>query len=220
MHTTKIFLFLFLSFNLFAYPQISATVKEKRLYPMGKKVYEKLCQTIIKPKNYKSYEQMQVSIKTHKMCKQMREEHFEALSLYLWDIKRVGNPTTQEEKILITKKEKCPICGMYVYKYPKWTTQIFYDENHFSFDGVKDMMKYYFNNKEGIVKILVRDYYTQKVINARDAFYVIGSDVYGPMGNELISFSDEESAKVFYLDHRAQKVLHFQEISDELVDSL
>ena len=213
------FLLFFFTLNLLAYPDTSQVVKEKRIYPMGKKVYEKLCQSI-EPKQYKSYAKMQEAIRTNKMCKKMREEHFEALSLYLWDLKRAPQQKIHEHEISITKKEKCPICGMYVYKYPKWATQIFYDDTHYSFDGVKDMLKYYFTHEEGVSKILVRDYYTQKVIEARAAFFVVGSDIYGPMGNELIVFSDEESAKVFYFDHRAKSILAFKEITFDLVDSL
>ena len=219
MHLLKIFTLFFFSFNLFAYPQISSAVKEKRLYPMGQKVYTKLCKTI-NAKQYKSYEEMQENISSNHLCKKMKDEHFQALSLYLWDTQRVETKAHKEEHIHITKEDKCPVCGMYVYKYPKWATQIFYVNKHYSFDGVKDMMKYYFSHQKNIQRILVRDYYTQKVIDAKTAFFVIGSDIYGPMGNELIAFSDEESAKIFYFDHRAKKILRFDEIDAELVDSL
>ena len=37
---------------------------------------------------------------------------------------------------------------MFVYKYPRWVAQIHIDnKTHLSFDGVKDMMKYYFEPK-------------------------------------------------------------------------
>ena len=95
---------------------------------------------------------------------------------------------------------------MFTYKYPKWAAQIFYKhgdhEHHYSFDGVKDMMKFYFDpmewgkyemaKKESISKILVTDYYSQKAIDAKVSYFVIGSDVYGPMGNELIPFIIEK----------------------------
>jgi nitrous oxide reductase accessory protein NosL len=219
MNVIKIIIPFFLAFNLFAYPEISTAVKEKKIYPMGERVYKKLCKTI-SVKEYASYENMQDAIKKQKLCKKMQKRHFEALSLYLWDKKRETITQVKAKTIQVDKDEKCPVCGMYVYKYPKWVTQIFYENKHYSFDGVKDMMKYYFSHKKGIKEILVRDYYTQKVIDASTAFYVIGSDVYGPMGNELIAFSDEKGAKVFYFDHKAKKVLRFNEIDADLVNSL
>jgi nitrous oxide reductase accessory protein NosL len=219
MYIIKLLIPFFLTLNLFAYPEISTAVKEKKIYPMGEKVYKKLCKTI-SVKEYASYENMQEAIEKQKLCKKMKKRYFEALSLYLWDTKREIIVQEKAKKIDIHKDEKCPVCGMFVYKYPKWATQIFYENKHYSFDGVKDMMKYYFSHQKGIKEILVRDYYTQKVIDATKAFYVIGSDIYGPMGNELIAFSDEKSAKVFYFDHRAKKVLRFDEITSDLVHSL
>ena len=119
---------------------------------------------------------------------------------------------------------------MFVYKYPKWAAQIFYKhgnhEHHLSFDGVKDMMKFYFNNKKwgkydyakrkNITKILVTDYYKQYAIDARIAYFVIGSNIYGPMGNELIPFSTLQEAKNFKNDHKGTKILKFSEIKENL----
>ena len=46
----------------------------------------------------------------------------------------------------ITPADKCPVCGMFVAKYPDFVDQIvFKDGTHAFFDGVKDMMKYYFD---------------------------------------------------------------------------
>jgi nitrous oxide reductase accessory protein NosL len=66
----------------------------------------------------------------------------------------------------------------------------------------------------------VTDYYTQKAIEARDAYFVIRSDVYGPMGHELIPFASKEDAKTFYMDHKGGKILQFNEITKEDVYKL
>ena len=50
---------------------------------------------------------------------------------------------------------------------------------------------------ENITKILVTDYYSQKAIDGTKAYYVIRSDVYGPMGHEFIPFASMEDAKTF-----------------------
>jgi len=76
-------------------------------------------------------------------------------------------------------------------------------------------MKYYFQNREAISKILVRDYYSQKAIEARKAFFVLGSDVLGPMGAELIPFEIESDAKTFYMDHKGVKIVEFHALSAE-----
>lgn len=215
-----LFIVLFFSLqNLYAYPQISDAIKEKKIYPMGEKIYSKKCNDI-NPSIFESYESMQEKILSDKLCKPLNQKYLEAVSLYLWDKKRDAKSEKKLRDIVVKKGEKCPICGMFVYKYPKWATQIFYGEKHYSFDGAKDMFKYYFDNKKGITEILILDWYTQKTIDATKAYYVIGSDVYGPMGHELIGFKDETDAKTFYMDHRGTKVIRFEDITQEEVYKL
>jgi nitrous oxide reductase accessory protein NosL len=129
----------------------------------------------------------------------------------------------------LTKTDKCPVCGMFVAKYPDFVAQItFKDGSYAVFDGVKDMMKYYFglakynpSKKEGdIAEILVTDYYSIKPIDGLKAYYVLGSDVYGPMGKELIPFQTEAEASEFLQDHAGKKLLQFPAISPELIKSL
>ena len=129
----------------------------------------------------------------------------------------------------VSSKERCPVCGMFVAKYPDWITQIHYErlsQTRF-FDGVKDMMVYYFNPerfegppRESIQGIFVKDYYSLKWLPAKEAFYVIGSDVYGPMGNEFIPFETKKAAESFMKDHHGQMILAFDEISPGLVQSM
>src|SRR4030067_3765588 len=117
-----------------------------------------------------------------------------------------------------TKKDKCPVCGMFVYKYPDFIAEIiFRDGSHAVFDGAKDMFKYYFNlkkydprkKKADIDNIYVPDYYSLHFIDGQKAYYVLGSDVYGPMGRELIPFQKLSDAKEFKKDHKGKSILTF-----------
>jgi len=126
-------------------------------------------------------------------------------------------------------KDKCPVCGMFVAKYPDFLAEIIYtDGTIVFFDGVKDLMKYYLNLKkyqpqktpDDVESIYVNDYYRLEFIDARSAFYVAGSDVYGPMGKELIPFEKKTEAEQFIKDHRANAILTFREIDLALVKSL
>ncbi|WP_294966574.1 nitrous oxide reductase accessory protein NosL [Sulfurimonas sp.] len=201
--------------------------KEKKIYPMGKKVFDKKCSKDIDLTNYIEINELKAAlnqggrdIQNNKLCKAMKEKQLHALALYLWEVKRFGDLDDIKGKIHVTVDEKCPICGMFVYKYPKWAAQIFYGDMHYSFDGVKDMMKYYFDHKDGISKMLVTDYYSQKAIEARESYFVIGSDVYGPMGDELIPFEKLSDAKTFSLDHKGLKTLKFDSIKLDEVNKL
>jgi copper chaperone NosL len=125
--------------------------------------------------------------------------------------------------------DKCPVCGMFVKKYPDWTSQIvFRDRSYAVFDGVKDMFKYYFGMKKynpshvpgDVDSIYVIDYYSLRPTDGRKANYVIGSDVYGPMGRELIPFAKIDDAKEFLKDHRGKRVLRFDEVTQEIIQEL
>lgn len=210
--------------NLIAQDELSETLKQKKIYPMGEKIYQKMCNQNMNLEKYSGIDELKSSIKNENLCKPVEEKYFDALALYLWDVKRLSNSQMITESIKVTKDEKCPICGMFVYKHPRWATQTFYknttQEYHYSFDGAKDMLKYYFDNQKNISEILVTDYYSQKAIEAHKAYFVIGSDIYGPMGHELIPFEFESDAKTFYMDHKASKILKFQDITKEEVYKL
>jgi copper chaperone NosL len=116
-----------------------------------------------------------------------------------------------------------------VAKYPDFVAQvIFKDGSYAVFDGVKDMLKYYFNLKKynqskrlsDIDAIYVTDYYDMTMADGYTAFYVLGSDVYGPMGKELIPFQNEKAANEFMSDHVGQSLLKFQDIRAETLEGL
>jgi len=126
-------------------------------------------------------------------------------------------------------KDKCPVCGMFVAKYPDFAAQIqFRNGTVLHFDGTKDLFKYYQNlsryspgRKQGeIDAILVTGYYSLTPIDARTAWYVTGSDVHGPMGRELIPFEKEADAREFMQDHKGKALLRFRAITPAIIREL
>ncbi|OGU18379.1 MAG: hypothetical protein A2076_05470 [Geobacteraceae bacterium GWC2_53_11] len=124
---------------------------------------------------------------------------------------------------------KCPVCGMFVAKYPDWTaTARFKDGTTYYYDGPKDMFSHYFDtarytpgrSQADIAALSVKEYYSLKMIDARAAWFVIGSDVYGPMGFELIPFDNEKDAAAFKTDHKGRRILRFKDITRQTVSSL
>jgi len=123
-------------------------------------------------------------------------------------------------------KDKCPVCGMFVSKYPDWTAfVVFRDGSVAFFDGPKDLFTFSFNmqkyapgkQQSDVESIFVNEYYDVKPLDARTAWYVIGSDVNGPMGKELIPFKSEAEAREFMKDHQGTKALRFRDITPEAV---
>ena len=129
----------------------------------------------------------------------------------------------------VSPDTRCSVCGMFVAKYPNWLTRIHYDDvkKIQFFDGVKDMMVFYFNPehyggapRQKIKDILVKDYYSLELLSAKKTFFVVGSDIYGPMGHELIPFSSKDAAENFMNDHHGKQILTFDMITEELIESL
>lgn len=212
-----------------------AKIKTKKIYPKGKKLYNKKCKSFkIELSDFLEIDELKEHITQKSLCPNLKPKQLHALALYLWEQQRNDILGAIEDRVVVGEDEKCPVCGMFTYKYPRWAAQIFVAHNdhthHLSFDGVKDLMKFYFEpnkwgkyeyvNAKSITKIIVTDYYSQKAIDAKSAFYVIGSDIYGPMGHELIPFSTLEEAKSFKADHRGTQIVEFNQITQAMVYQL
>src|SRR5512139_656501 len=125
-----------------------------------------------------------------------------------------------------SQKDKCPVCGMFVAKYRDFLAEIvFKDGTYVVFDGTKDMVKYFLNpgkygaqkQAEDIDTIYVTDYYKLALIDGLRAYYVAGSDIYGPMGRELIPLEKEEDAIGFMRDHKGKAILKFNTITHDTI---
>ena len=96
------------------------------------------------------------------------------------------------------------------------------------FDGPKDLFRFVFETEKflpgaadlEVTGLYVTDYYTLALERAEDVFYVVGSDVYGPMGHELVPVRGREKAEGFMKDHKGKKLLLFSDITPETIAEL
>ncbi len=125
--------------------------------------------------------------------------------------------------------DKCPVCGMFVAKYPDWIGRVeLTDGTRLVFDGAKDLFRFVLDpgrwlparTRSDVKAVTVTDYYALAPVDARAAVYVLGSDVYGPMGRELVPFAKRTDAEEFLKDHHGTRVLTFDEVTAEVVRSL
>ncbi len=126
-------------------------------------------------------------------------------------------------------RDICPVCGMFVAKYPEWIATVLYADGHADhFDGAKDFFKYLGNMEkyalgrtaDQITGMGVTDYYSIERIDARGALYSVGSDVLGPMGHELIPLATEADAAEYTADHKGKRLLTFAEVTPDLLAAL
>lgn len=126
-------------------------------------------------------------------------------------------------------KDKCPVCGMFVSKYHDFIAQLsLRDGTKLYFDGAKDLFKFRLDmqrylpgkSEKEIVAVYVKEYYSLSPVDALKAYYVLGSDVYGPMGKELIPFREKKEAQEFMKDHRGKRIVRFDEVTATMLKEL
>ncbi len=165
-------------------------------------------------------EKLQEEIKEQQLCGKLSKTNLLALCTYL-----THKDELSTKQILTPPQDaRCPVCGMFTAKYPKWTARIETQKGEkLYFDGVKDMMKFYFDPKryhhdeEVFTKIKVTDYYTLEAIDANKAYFVLGSSVYGPMGEELIPFKTKADAQHFKEQHHGNSIHTFDTIKEKFL---
>lgn len=123
---------------------------------------------------------------------------------------------------------RCPVCGMFPARYPRWAGQVIFTDGatHF-FDSPVNLLVF-LRKVERYSNYTAADIiasYTNDVTNdtwtpAETAYYVHGSDALGPMreGN-LPSFATRQDAEAFAV-RRGGKVLARTEVSDKVLDEL
>jgi copper chaperone NosL len=120
----------------------------------------------------------------------------------------------------------CPVCGMIVSRYPGWTATVVWKDGHVHhFDGAKDLFKFLHglatyapgHKREDVRTIAVTEFYDLKKIDARAAFYVIGSNVIGPMGHELVPLATRADAEEFLKEHVGTRILRFDDVTPDVI---
>jgi copper chaperone NosL len=124
---------------------------------------------------------------------------------------------------------RCPVCGMYPARFPRWAAQIIFKDGaaHF-FDSPVDL--FMFLDKPGrfgsersaadAAAIYVADFRSGAWLNAREAVFVRDSRARGPMrGPDLPAFADETAAQAF-ITEQGGRVLHFDQVDASVVASL
>jgi len=152
-----------------------------------------------------------------------------AIFMVLFVFLAVAAQAGDKKPVKPAKSDKCPVCGMFVAKYPDFLAQIIFKDGTYTvFDGTKDMFKFYLNPAKfapgrkatDIAAVYVTDYYSLKPIEGLSALYVAGSDVFGPMGRELIPFEKLSDAEEFRKDHKGTSTLKFRDITQIVLKGL
>jgi len=127
-----------------------------------------------------------------------------------------------------TKDTICLVRHLKVYKEPKWVAKIeLRNGKKVFFSSPKSMFEFYHQpgkwfdvgvkSENDLKDIIVTDYRTLKLIDAKKAFYVYGSRAISPAGDDLPAFETKESAQQFASRYNGKRVLSFNRISPALI---
>ncbi len=125
----------------------------------------------------------------------------------------------------------CEVRNMLIYKHPEWASKITLSSgDEVFFSSPKNMFEFYFQpgrweiyniTKESDFQLLlVTDFKTKKIINAKDAFYVYGSKETSPSGDDLVPFETKQEAEAFVKQRGGSRILHFSEVKASLINLL
>jgi len=118
--------------------------------------------------------------------------------------------------------------NMKVYKDPKWVSKIeLKNGKKLFFVSPKSMIEFYqqpgkwfdigVNSEDDFKDILVTDFKTLEVVKAKGAFYVYGSNVISPAGDDLVAFDSYKAAEEFAAKYNGKRIFGFREVSAALI---
>jgi len=131
-------------------------------------------------------------------------------------------------KMDFTKETKCLVRKFAIYKNPKWAAKIeLTNGKKIFFSSPKSMFEFYHQpgkwfdigvkSEKDFKDIIVTDYNSMKLINAREAYFIYGSRATSPAGDDLVAIGDEKEAKIFAAKYSGKRVFRFNEVSDALI---
>jgi nitrous oxide reductase accessory protein NosL len=129
----------------------------------------------------------------------------------------------------VPAQARCPVCGMYPSRYPRWAAQLIFEDGaaHF-FDSPVDLFIFledtarYDPERAGdaVAAHYVTDFDNGHWIAAGEAYFVIGSAARGPMrGADLPAFASRDAAAAFSTANGGE-VAAFADITPERVATL
>lgn len=115
---------------------------------------------------------------------------------------------------------RCALCGMRVTRGSAFASGATEANGHeVLFDSVKCMFRWLGQHADA------RDPWSTEHLSrserpARDLFYVMGSDIDGPMGADLVPVDTRDHAEQIRTSHHGTQILAFAEVTSDVLDEL
>jgi nitrous oxide reductase accessory protein NosL len=150
------------------------------------------------------------------------------------------------EPVTLTTDDSCDVCGMVIPNHPGPSTEIFYadqqpsgHDNPARFDSTWEAFEYDFDRDWSVEAFYVTDYSSvdwslseaggdrlisthpdaSAFVDAEDVTFVVGSEIKGAMGQDLIAFSERADAESFR-DDFGGSLAGFDDVTPETIAQL
>jgi nitrous oxide reductase accessory protein NosL len=117
--------------------------------------------------------------------------------------------------------DRCERCGMKLDPaHASWSAELVTsDGTTHHYDAPRCALEARRDLAASVKELRVHEYYDTKMRSANDVVFVIGSDVDGPMGPDLVPV-DPTKAKKFIADHAAKRAIPLAEITPPVLAEL
>ena len=118
------------------------------------------------------------------------------------------------------QEARCKNCGMKIGPASQWRAELAAaDGTTTAFDTPRCALQSWRSGKTTAKSLRVQDYYDRQLRDAGELRFVIGGDVVGPMGPDLVPVDPARASK-FIQDHAADRALKLEEITPEVLGTI
>jgi copper chaperone NosL len=115
------------------------------------------------------------------------------------------------------KDARCKSCGMRIDPASAWRTELVSaDGSIATFDTPRCALQSWRSGKTPATSVRVQDYYDRQLRDGNEVRFVLGGDVVGPMGPDLVPVDPARVSK-FIQDHGADRALRLDEVTTEVL---
>ena len=116
------------------------------------------------------------------------------------------------------KEQRCSHCGMKIDPSSAWRTELVGEDGTVtSFDTPRCALTSWRSGKTPAKTIRVQEYYERKWREGSEVRFLIGGDVVGPMGPDLVPVETSRAMK-FIQDHNADRALSLDEVTLQVLN--
>ncbi len=139
-----------------------------------------------------------------------------------------AQPLDARGQLHTSADDRCPVCAMRPIKYPRFAAAIqLRNGTTFYFCSPGCMLKAWLqpmiflaSRTEALERPVAQDYFSGEPVDARQVFWIAGSDVIGPMGPALVPLRESSHLDAFRRRHGAERIFRLEELNSDNWETL